>query len=287
MTRTLTLALIAWGLQASAQTQVQQTSFTFSDGLHPSFMVAFDNGDDKDLEGFYKNRLKMVSKDVSNKKEIKALGARVPEIAADTITILCAVEQPRKSTTVNVHLAFRVNGAFLASTSEELLRQNATDYAYRTAVAYKTKVLQDKLGAEQKTLEQFRNDLATLKKEKDRTENTLEKTKDKGKDAAKDKLDAEHELSTTNIAIETKKTEVAGDPSEQNTKDLQDLLKDRSKLESKIEKYTEDSADAEKKGKDLEQDIKDNLKQQDEKQKAIADQETKVKAAQLLLDSVN
>ncbi|MCB9170299.1 MAG: hypothetical protein H6597_05540 [Flavobacteriales bacterium] len=287
MTRTLTLALIAWSIQATAQTQVQQTSFTFSDGLHPTFMVAFDQGDDKDLEGYYKDQLKMVSKDVSNKKELKALGARVPEITADTITILCAVEQPRKSSTVNVHLAFRVNGAFLASTSEATLLKSATDYAYRTAVAYKTKVLQEELAAEQKTLEQLQSDLAMLKKEKDRAENTLEKTKGKGKDAARDKLDAENELGTTNIAIETKKTEVAGDPSEQNTKDLQDLLKDKSKLEGKIEKYTEDIADAEKKAKDLEQDIKDNLKQQDDKQKAIADQGTKVKAAQLLLDSVN
>src|SRR5262245_16998173 len=119
-----TLALVA-ATVSTAQTQVQQTTFPFSDGSHPTFMVTFGAADAGSVESWYKGQMKEFSEDVENKKELRFTGTRAADVAPDTITVLCKAEQPHKSPSVNLHLAFMVNGIWVGPTAEQRLVDGA------------------------------------------------------------------------------------------------------------------------------------------------------------------
>ena len=274
-------------VQATAQTEVRQTTFAFSDGSHPTFVVVFDGADAGDLEGWYKGQFKDLSEDVEDKKEIRSTGARVPEVSPDTITVWCKAEKPKNSTSVSLHLAFRVNGAWVAPSSDKPLIEGAKNFCYTRALAYKKMLLQAEQTEQEKILARMQGELATLEKDHGRFGESIEKTRDKGTKAAQDKVQAEADLKNNEGAVQAKQNEVASAPSEANTKGLQDLLKEQAKLKDRIGRLGDQVVDAEERVKELEQSITRNLTDQETKRKAIEAQQQKVADAQAALKNVN
>lgn len=269
-----------------AQTEVLLGSFPFSDGNHPTAVVTFENAEADAVESWYKSQLKEASKDVSNKKELRASGVRVPEVSQDTITMVCKAEQGKKSPRVQLHLGYRVNGAWVSSASAPELVEGAKKHAYTLAVRYKKELLTAALETEKKNKLRLENELADLVKEKGRAEGSIEKTRQKGVEAGQEKLQAEADLKSNETTIAAKSAAMGAAPTEAQTKELQDLIKDQGKLKDKIEKEGKAIVDGEKKVKDLEQEVKDNLAAQASKRSAIEAQAEKVKAAQKALEEV-
>lgn len=284
---TLFLPGLLAALTAPAQTRVHQTTFTFSDGAHPTFMVEFEDADAGNVENWYKSQMKDISRDVESKKEIRATGARVPDIAPDTITVLCKAEKPRKGLPVALHLAFKVNGGWVAGSSDKRQAEAAHDFAYTKAVALKKHVLQLKLEDAEKTLGRYQAELATLEKDHGRYIEGIEKNRTKGTEAAADKVQAEADLGSNNLSVQAKQNEVSAAPSETNTKELQDLLKDQAKIKDRIERLGTDAVNAEKKIKDLEQAIEKNLADQEAKRATIEKQTAVVEELRTAVANVN
>ena len=274
-------------LQATAQTEVRQSTFPFSDGSHPTFVVVFDGADAGAVESWYKGQLKGLSNDLEDKKEIRATGARAPEVNPDTITIWCKVEKPKKSTAVSLHLAFKVNGAFVAASSDKQMIEGARNFCYSKAVAYKTLLLQAQVETEEKTLARLQGELTTLGKDHSRYGDGIEKNQEKRTQASQDKVQAEADLKSNELAVQAKQNDVATSPSEGNTKALQDLIKEQAKLKDRIDRLGNQILDAEDRVKGLEQSIARNLEEQEAKRKAIEVQQQKLTEAQTALKNVN
>ena len=274
-------------LATFAQTQVHQSTFTFSDGAHPTFVVSFDDAEVRDVESWYKDQLKDLAAKLDSKKELRATGARVPEVAADTITVLCKVDQPRRSNAVDVHLAFMVHGVYLNSTSDPTVIAGARNFCYTKAAAYKKEVLQKQLADAERTHTNLVRDHGTLTKDQRRYEQNVVKTRDKGTKAGQEKVQAESDLSNTELSIQTKQIEIATAPTPESTEALTKLLKEQEKLKDRIERLGKQAIAAEKKAKDLEFSITEKLKDQKDKQAAIDTQLKKVEALRLALQAVN
>ncbi|MEO8066833.1 MAG: hypothetical protein ABI599_03985 [Flavobacteriales bacterium] len=286
--RTLTfLAALGLSILLHAQTEVMQSSLPFSDGSHPTMVVAFDNAESGAVESWYKAQLKEFSNDVSHKKEVRALGARVPEVSQDTITVLCKAEQGKKSTRVQLHLAYRIHGQWIGNTSDPKLMDGAKKHAYMLGVRYKKHLLETALLAEQKTLEHLQGELANMVKEKGRAESGIEKNRSKGVEAQQEKVQAEADLKTNESAVTAKHAAMGTSPTEEEAKQFQDLVKNGTKLQEKIAKETKNSEEADQKVKELEEQVKDNIASQETKQRAIDEQTGKVAEAKKALENVN
>lgn len=284
---TLLLSGLLAALTAPAQTRVHQTTFTFSDGAHPTFMVEFEDADVGDVESWYRSQLKDISKDVESKKEIRATGARVPAISPDTITVLCKAEKPRKGLPVALHLAFMVNGGWVAGASDKRQAEAAHDFAYTKAVAFKKHVLQLKLEEAEKTLGRHQAELATLEKDHRRYEDGITRNREKGTEAAADKVQEEGRLQANEQAVRTKQAELAGAASGAAAEELQDLLKEQDRLKDRIERLGNDVRNAEEHVKDLEYAIQKNLEDQEAKRATIEKQTAVVEELRTAVASVN
>lgn len=282
----LPVALLA-ATVSPAQTQVHQTTFPFSTGSHPTFMVEFEEAEAGSVESWYKGQMKEFSEDVESKKELRFTGIRAADVAPDTITMLCRAEQPRKSSSVNLHLAFMVNGAWVGPTSDQRLVDGATNFAYNKAVGYKKYLLQNQLTEAEKVLARLQSEQATLEKDHQRYVEGIEKNRTKGTEAAADKVQAEAELGTNELAVKSKQAEVGGSPSEQGAKELQDLLKEQAKLKDRIQRLGDDTVNAENKVKDLELSIERNLADQEAKRASIEKQTVAVEELKTTLAAVN
>ncbi len=285
--RNLLPLLALFSHAALAQTEVRQTTFPFSDGAHPTFVVAFEGAEAGNVEGWYKGQLKDLSGDVSNKKEVRAMGARVPEVSPDTITVLCKAEKLKQSTAVNLHMAFLVNGSYIAPSSDARMLEGARNFCYVKAVAYKKQVLQERLADAERDLARLNGELSTLVKDKGRAEEGIKKNQDKGVEAGQDKLQAEADLKTNELAVQNKQAEIATAPSEANTEALNGLLKEQAKLKDRIERLGKQAVDAEEKVKDLERAIKKNESDQEAKRKAIEEATRKVDDLRAAVANVN
>ncbi|MCB0795214.1 MAG: hypothetical protein KDB88_10800 [Flavobacteriales bacterium] len=268
------------------RTEVKLGSFPYSDGLHPSFTVAFKKEYARDLEKHFKDTFKELAEDLSNKKEIRASGVRIPDISADTMSVLCKVEEPKKSDEVIVHVSYYLNGAFIGPGSDMMLQKATTEHVREKAIAFKREVLRIRLESEERELADMENALTELERNKDRAERSMDKTRKKGTDAQREKVDAEAGSKSLEMDIASKRAEVSAAANESNTGELQDLLKEEEKLKDKIQKLADEVVDAEKKVKELEDEIRDNLKEQEQMRAAIEDKKVAVEATRVLFQSV-
>jgi hypothetical protein len=281
------LPAVALCTASFAQTEVRQSSFTFSDGTHPTFVVTFDNADASQMESWYKGQLKDISDDIANKKETRASGVHIADISPDTITVLCKADRSKKSGVVSLHMAFRVNGEWLSTTSDKRMIEGAKNFCYAKAVAYKKVVLQQQLTEAERALARLQSEQATLEKDQRRYEEGIEKNKEKGLQAGKDKVQAEADLKTNEVAIDSKKSEIITAPSQENTEALQKLMRENEKLKDRIDRLGNQALDADKKVNELRESTRKNLTEQDNKHKAIEAQTKVVADLRAALASVN
>lgn len=286
MRLTTFLATIGTSIALNAQTEVMRSTMSFSDGTYPTMMATFENANASAVESWYKDQLRDASKDVSSKKEVRALGARVPEVMSDTITVLCKAEE-KKNDRVEVHLAYRVHGAWVGNDNlDAKYVDGAKKHALALAVRYNRQLLEAALANEQKGQGRSEGELADLIKEKGRVESSLEKTRNEGVEAEKEKTQAESDLKTNDSAVSSKHSAMGSNPTEEEAKQFLDLVKNGTKLKEKIEKETKKMDDAAKKVTELEEQLKDNVAATEVKQKEVDEQGKKVEAARKALEGV-
>jgi hypothetical protein len=250
---------------ANAQTEVRMSSNSFNTGVHTTFVVDFENLDGDVLEAYWKKQLKDMSDDVSTKKHITATGVMVPTIHRDTIAVFGKAVQAKKSPNSAMHVAFRVNNEILGTgtgDSEDQRMQAAKDFVRHHSVEIKRGIAQTELDDASKALSRLEKTLEGLIREKERAENTKEKTIGKANDAKNDKSKAEGELDGLESQIKIKQAEVANNPSEGNTDDLNKLLSDKDKATNTVQKANRTIENADKKVKDLEYAIEKNIEDQ-------------------------
>lgn len=270
-----------------AQTEVRTSSYTFSTGVCPTMSVVLNKAEARQVESWYKDRLKPISADISTKKELMAVGVRLPEVSSDTIRVYVKADQPKKSTDVTLHVAFRVNNAFIGPDSDERQREGCRNWMYQNAVMLKKELAQKEVDAATKALHLLESDLAMLVKEKDRAQNGIEKTQRNKTSDEQEKAATEGESTAMVTRVDAKKQEVASGPTETNTKELQSMLKEQEKLKRRTEKLTKDIESGKKKIEDLQFQIKKNLEDQDAKGRAIEAQKKIVDELTTKLSGIN
>ncbi|HEX2617728.1 MAG TPA: hypothetical protein VHL57_09315 [Flavobacteriales bacterium] len=271
----------------SAQTPINNSAYTFSTGVCPVFCVSFPKSDKKAVENWYRGQLKPISADMTNKKELTAIGVRMPEVSPDTIRVLLQAQEGKRDEPVMLNVAFRVNNAYVGPDSDPRQLEGCRNWMYQHAVMFKKELAQRDLDEGIKVQTRLENDLAGLVKEKDRMHSNMEKTKDKGVEAGQDKVKYEGDLRTLQTAIEAKRTEVGATPSAENTEHLNTMLKDQEKLQDKAKRAADQEQSSKKKVDDLDYQIKKNLEDQDKKAKAIDEQKKVVDGLRTVLAAVN
>ena len=287
MRNSLTLLATVATLVLQAQTEVRNASFAFAGGVYPTYSVVFNGSDKAAAEKWFKDQLRSISADMGGKKEVMSIGTRLPEVSGDTMRVFVKADQPKGSTDVTVHAAFRVNMAFVGPDNEERQREGCRKWMYQNSVMLKKNIAQKELEAGQKRLSNLESDLAGLVKDKDRAQSSIEKTQHKMVKKEKEKVGTEGEGKMMETTAEAKKQDVVTSPSEENTKQLQSLMKEQEKLKKKAVKLTEDIADGKKKIEDLQFQIKQNLAEQDTKAKAIEAQKKVMEELTTKLAGVN
>jgi hypothetical protein len=271
-------AVACIGIATFAQTTVTTSSFGFSNGVHPTFSFIFEGTDVKYVESYWRDELKKISHDVSNKKEVIGAGALVPQVSPDTVRVLVKAEQRKGSPLLTAHVAILTTAGYVGPTSEAAVLDAAKSFVQMHSTAIRRQLAQQELSEAEKGLSRLRSELANLVREKERAEAGIEKSKQRAAEAAQEQERTKAQLADLVPRIEAQRTEVASAPSEEATKTLNDLLKEQSKATDKNRRALDDERNMNKKADDLAWEIKQNVDDQAVKSTSIAQQETLVKA---------
>lgn len=276
-TSTLLLPLLLSAAPLSAQTRVDHSSTMFSDGVHPTFAVAFIGTDARTVTAFWKEELKAISVKVTDKKELTGIAARIPAISPDTLRIQVKAEQPKGLAQVTLHVAIRSTSGFVGPDSPERELTAASAYVQQRAVMLKRQLARTDLDNGRRQLTRLRDELGMLQREKQRTEDNIERTRRKDAEALADAQAAEAEVPISAGKLEQLKADVKANPGEWTEKELRSAERDHTKLQERVRRSGDASVAAKKKVTDLEWEVKKNIKDQEAKQVAITKQEELVK----------
>lgn len=277
MLRSLILACL-FPLTAVAQTTVTVGSFGFSNGVHPTLDFVFEGTDTKYVESYWRDELKKISRDVSNKKEVIGHGALLPQISPDTVRVLVKAEQRKGSPLLTAHVAILTTQGYVGAGGDATALEAAKAYVHRHSTALRRQLAQQELTDAEKGLTRLRSDLSMLQREKERAAAGMEKSRQRAAQALADQEKARQKLGELGPQVDAKRNEVASAPTDEGTKELNALLKEQSKATDTERRAVEAHRSMEKKVEDLAWSIKQNEQEQERKVAAIAQQEQLVKA---------
>lgn len=280
----LLLCLIAGTVRA--QDLVRPSSFSFSDGVHPTFTSRFEGTDDRYVESWWRDELRNISASVSSKKELTASAALVPGISPDTLRIQVKVEQRKGSPHTEAHVAIKSTAGYIGPNGEQGAYQAAFDFVQQRSTTLRRQLAQQELSAAEKGLDQLRNALNDLEREHERALSSVEKQKQKASEAVEEQGRTREELDAIHTALEKQQRLTDADPSEGNVKDLRDMQKDRDHVSGRHQKAINAETGALKKTSELEWSIRQNLEEQERKKASIAEQETLVRSLQEKLEGI-
>lgn len=285
-TTILAYALAAFLPLAAQPVTVELGSSMFSTGVHPTFDVRFEGTDVRSVEAFWKAELKAISMDVTNKKELMGISARIPAVSPDTLRILIRAEQPKGYAWTTAHIAVQTTNGFVGPDAPERERMACEAYVQQRAVTFQRQLAQAALEKGERDLLRLKSDLDMLVREKARAEGAIAKNQQKDADAVKEKEATDQELGRLMPEVEALEREQAATPTAEGAKELKDKQKDRTKLQDRSRRLADTSVSAQKKVKELEWEIKKNLDDQAAKQKAIEKQDTVVAGLREKLSSI-
>ena len=263
---------------SNAQNTVEVSSFGFSDGVHPTFSFIFEGADTKYVESFWRDELKKISVGVSNKKEVIGAGALVPQVSPDTVRVLVKAEQRKGSPLLTAHVAILTRNGWVTTGSDDKVLEGARSFVQQHSTALRRQLAQQELTDAEKGLARLNDALAGLKREKERAQAGIEKSKQKAAEAVKEQERSQVELDELAKRIEAQRALVSTAPSEENSKELNDLLKQQSRASDKNRRALDDERNMKKKGDDLVWDIRKNEEDQVKKTAEITRQEQLVTA---------
>ncbi|HRH70309.1 MAG TPA: hypothetical protein PLB89_12450 [Flavobacteriales bacterium] len=273
----LSAALLVITDITAQQTQVEVSSFSFSDGVHPTFSFLFEGTDTKYVESFWKDELKNISASVSNKKEVIGAGAVVPQISADTVRVLMKAEQRKGSPLLTAHVAILATGGFIGPSSDARVFDAAKAFVQQRNTQLRRQLAEQELTLGEKGLAKLNAELQVLQRDKERAEAGIEKSKQRAAEAVIEQERAKAEADELGPRISALQSELATTPSDEGTKELNGLIKDRNRAQDRNRKAQDEERNMTKKADDLAWAIKQNVEDQAKKSEAIAEQTTLVK----------
>ena len=269
-----------------AQTSVGTGSFTFSSGVHPTFTFLFEGTDAKSVESFWRDDLKRISQEVSNKKEIVGSGVLLPQVSPDTVRVLVKAEQRKGNPMVTAHVAIFTKAGWLGPEDEAKAYEAATAFVQERSTELRRRIAQETLEKGEKALSSLQRDLDMLKREHERMEGQVEKSNERAADAVVAQETARKELEALEPKIAAQRETNIAAPTEANAKALADLMKQQDRLNDKLRRAQDEERSMQKKVEDLTWEIKKNVEDQGRKTTEVTAQETVVKELRAKLDSI-
>ncbi len=259
-----------------AQRAVEVSSFAFSDGVHPTFSFVFEGTNVKYVESYWKDELKKISASVSTKKEVIGAAALVPQVTSDTVRVLVKAEQFKGSPLLTAHVAIFTKSGFVGPDSDQRIFDGAKAFVQQRSTALRRQLATQELSLAEKGLDQLRNELKELQREKERAESGIEKSKQRAAEAVQEQERSRVEAEELTPRIAALQAELAVTPDEDKAKELSHLTKDKTKALDRNRKAQDEERNMTKKGEDLAWAIKKNVEDQARKSEAVAQQETLV-----------
>lgn len=270
-----------------AQTTVSISSYTFSNGVHPTISFLFEGTDVKYVEGFWRDELKRMSQEVSSKKEVIGAGALLPQVSPDTVRVLVKAEQRKGSPMLTAHVAILTRSGWVGPDSDPAVFEGAKSFVQERSTALRRQLAQQELTKAERALMNLRNDLSGLQRDKERAEAGIDKSKQKAAEALQEQERTHKDLDELVPKVEAQRAANTTTPNEENAKLLSDLLKQQSRLQDKHRKALDDERAMKKKADDLAWDIRKNVEDQARKSEEIARQETLVASLREKLSAIH
>lgn len=271
-----TLLLAVSATAVIGQTTVTPSSFRFSTGVHPTFSFVFEGTDVKYVESYWRDELKKISEEVSNKKEVIGAGAVIPQVSADTVRVLVKAEQRKGSPLLTAHVAFLTSAGYVGPSSDDKIFNGAQAFVQQHSTALRRQLAQQELTDAEKGLSRLRTELSDLQRQKERDESSIEKSRQKAAEAVTEQERTKKELDDLAPRIDAQRVEVVSAPSDEATKELSSLLKDQTRTQDRNRKALEMEHSMTKKAEELTLATQKNMEDQARKQEAIDRQETLV-----------
>lgn len=272
------LASLIISFSAAAQHAVELSSYAFSDGVHPTLSYIFEGTNTKYVESFWKDELKKISASVSSKKEVIGHAALLPQVSSDTVRIYVTAEQRRSSPFLTAHVAIRTTAGFVGSETDASVLEAARDFVRLRTNALRRQLVQQELTMAEKGLDDLKNDLQNLQREKERAETSIVKSNERAADAVVEQANTRKEADDLALEISKRKGELLTQPDPEIEKELARTIKDKERAEKRNTKAKEVERDMTKKADELANSITQNVDQQAKTQDSIAKQEVLVKA---------
>lgn len=286
MRKHLFLFLALATLRAGAQSSVQVASCSFSSGIHPTLSFQFEGTDAKYVESWWKDELKRVSRDVSNKKEVLGAAALLPQISPDTVRVLVKAEQRKGMPFVMAHVAILTRDGWVGPASNAQAFEGARTYVQQQSTLLRRQLAQQELIRGEKGLDKLNNELNELKRGKERAEAGTEKAKQRAAEAVLEQerlLKEQHEMAAK---VAEQRKDNAEETSAEGEKTLADLLKQETRLQDKRRKAGEDEVQQKKKAEELAWEVKQNEEAQVRKVAEVTRQEQLVKQLREKLEAI-
>lgn len=280
------IILLQLPLLVAAQAEVSISSFAFSDGVHPTFSFQFEGTDVRYVESWWKDELKRVSREVSNKKEVVGAAALLPQIASDTVRVLVKAEQRKGAPYLVAHVAVLTREGWVGPSSDARAFEGARNYVRQQSTLLRHQLVQQELTAAEKGLARLNTELNGMQREKERAEAGIEKSKQRGTEAIQEQERLEKEQVEMAAKVEAQRKENAAGTTAEGEKALAELLKQQARLQEKRRKAGDDELQAKKKAEELAWAIKKNVEDQARKRSEITRQEQLVKALREKRDSI-
>ena len=270
------LSQLLCGTGLWAQVLAEPSSFSFSNGVHPTFSFVFEGTDAKYVESYWKDELKKISASVSNKKEVIGAAALIPQVSADTVRVLVKAEQRKGQALVMAHVAILTTSGFISPSSEAKVFDGGRAFVQQHSTALRRQLAEQELSLAERGLSKLRNELEDLRREKERAEANIEKSKQRAAEAVIEQERSRKEADELGPRITALQAELGTAPDKEGQKELNGLIRDRDRALSDNRKAQDLERDMHKKADDLAWAIKQNVEDQARKSEQIARQETLV-----------
>lgn len=269
-----------------AQTSVGAGSFRFSSGIHPTFTFVFEGTEAKAVESFWRDELKRISVDVINKKEIIGSGALLPQVSPDTVRVLVKADQRKGSPVVTAHVAVLSKAGWLGPDSDARAYDAAGSYVQDRSTELRRRIAELALENAEEQLVGLQRDLEALKKEHERMEGQIQKSNERAAEATTAQEDARKELDELEPRIVKQRATNASSPTEENQKELTDLMKQQTRLNDRLRKAQDEERNMKKRAEDLSWEVKKNVEDQGRKNEEVTAQEAVVKELRSKLSAI-
>ncbi len=285
--RPLSLSILLIVISTSAQTNLGSGEYGFSDGVHPTFSMVIEDADVKTVEGFWRDELKRISKDVLTKREVVGAGALVPQVSPDTVRVLVKAEQRKGSTTLTAHVAIFTRNGWVGPDSDPKVYEAAERFVGERTTALLRQIAQEALVLGSKELGRLQNELASLKREQERMEGQIKKSNERAEEAAKEQERARKEQADLEPRMVEQRSINASAPTEENAKTLADLMKQQARLNDKLRKAQEEERSMKKRAEDLAWEVKKNVEDQGRKTAEVERQQVVVDELRAKLEAIH